>query len=204
MFHNSSNIAVVILAAGASKRMGTPKQLLNWGSETLISLAIQKALKLNTDEVVVILGANYELIQEEIKHFPITILNNKDWKLGLGKSIAFSVDYLLEKKTKMDGVLIKLVDQPFITVAYLNELILNFSTENKKIIATLYDNKKLGVPAIFDKTYFKKLFYLNDDYGAKNIMKENESVIKALIPPVKNVDLDSKEDYERFYKANFE
>ncbi len=200
---NSSNIAVVILAAGSSSRMGKPKQLLKWGSETLISHAIQKALKLNTDEVIVVLGANYELIREEIKHFPITILNNKDWKFGLGKSIAFSVDYLLGKETKIDGVLIKLVDQPFIAVAYLNELILNFSTENKKIIATLYDNKKLGVPAIFDKTYFKKLSYLNDDYGAKNMMKENKSEIKALIPSVKNVDLDSKEDYEKLLKANF-
>ena len=203
MINQTSNIAVIILAAGASKRMGKPKQLLRWGSDTLISLAIQKALKINTDEVIVVLGANHEIIREEIKHFPITILNNRDWKLGLGKSIAFSVNYLLEKKTKTNGVLIKLVDQPFITVDYLNELILNFSTKNKKIIATLYDNKKLGVPAIFDKTYFKELAYLNDDFGAKKLLKENESYVKALIPPVKNVDLDSKEDYEKLFRINF-
>lgn len=204
MSHKTSNIAVIILAAGASKRMETPKQLLNWGSETLISNAIQKALKLNTDEVIVVLGANYELIKDEIQDFPITILYNTDWELGLGKSIAYSVNYLLEKKSKIDGVLIKLVDQPFITVDYLNELILNFSTTNKQIIATLYDHKKVGVPAIFDKMYFKKLSHLNDDYGAKSIMRKNESSIKALPPPVKNVDLDFKEDYEKFYKENFD
>ena len=196
-------IAVVILAAGASKRMGTPKQLLNWGEESLISQTIKKALELKTQEIVVVLGANYKLIKSEIQHFPITILNNADWELGLGKSIAVSVNYLLKKTPIIDGVLIKLTDQPFITVEYLNELISNFSTKTHPIVATSYINKKVGVPAVFDKEYFEKLSYLDDDFGARDIIRANDSFIKVLTPPIKNVDLDSKEDYEKLYRENF-
>jgi len=199
----TSKIAVVILAAGASKRMGTPKQLLNWGEQSLISLAIKKALKLKTQEIIVVLGANYKRIKSEIEHFPITILNNTEWELGLGKSIATSVKYLLNKTPSVDGVLIKLVDQPFVTIAYLNALISNFSTNKNAIVATSYDNKKVGVPAIFDKIYFEKLSYLEDDFGARAIIRANESFINVLKPPVKNVDLDFKEDYEKLHKEKF-
>jgi len=95
-----SNIAVVILAAGASKRMHSPKQLLSWDKNTLIAHAIETALKLEVKEVIVVLGANYQFIEQEIKHYPITILNNKDWALGLGKSLACATIYLL-KQTKV-------------------------------------------------------------------------------------------------------
>jgi molybdenum cofactor cytidylyltransferase len=201
--NQSSNIAVVILAAGASKRMGSPKQLLNWGDETLITHAIQKALMLNSEEVIVVLGANYELIKQGIQHFPITILNNKEWKFGLGKSIACASNYLKNQKENSEGMLIMLVDQPFITTSYLQELISHFSVNKNQIIATSYQKENYGVPALFDNHYFEQLSKLNDDFGAKYILKDNEIFIKALIPPVNNVDLDNKEDYEKLHKANF-
>ena len=72
-----NKIAVVILAAGASKRMGEPKQLLKWGDNTLITHTIQTTLKLKTDTIYVVLGANFKLIKNSINHFPITILNNE-------------------------------------------------------------------------------------------------------------------------------
>lgn len=202
MANTASNIAVVILAAGASNRMGSPKQLLKWGSETLIIHAIQKAINLSTKEVIVILGANYEKIKEHIDNFPVTILNNPNWNLGLGNSIACASKYLSTQNNDLDGVMITLVDQPFITKEFLNKLIANFSPGKNQIIATAYENN-YGVPVLFDKSYFKKLIALNDDFGAKQVLKENESSIKALIPPVKNVDLDYKEDYESYYKTNF-
>lgn len=203
MSAQSLNIAVVILAAGASTRMGSPKQLLKWRDDSLIVHAIQTVLELNTAEVIVVLGANYELIKTEINRFPITILNNKDWELGLGKSIACSSTYLCNKNIKPDGVLITLADQPFVTKEYLQALISNFSINTNQIVATSYQNRRYGVPALFDKCYFEVLLKLKDDFGAKHILKENESFIRALIPTVKNVDLDSKDDYERLHKVNF-
>ena len=97
-----------------------------------------------------------------------------------------------------------MADQPFINSDYLNELVSSFAPHKNQIIASSYQNLKFGVPAIFDVFYFEQLLKLKDDFGARNILKENESFVKALKPPVKNVDLDFKEDYDRFYKENFE
>jgi molybdenum cofactor cytidylyltransferase len=198
-----SKIAVVVLAAGASKRMGKPKQLLQWDNETLISHTIRTALKLKTGHVYVVLGANFQLIEKTINHFPITILNNKNWERGLGASIGVASKYIQRQKPETDALLFVLADQPFITASYLNDIILSFSPNENQIIASAYENQKFGVPALFDSSYFKKLGLLKDDFGAKDVLKANESFVKVLIPPVKNVDLDSKEDYERLYKENF-
>jgi molybdenum cofactor cytidylyltransferase len=203
-----SKIAVVILAAGASRRIGKPKQLLKWGDETLITHTLKTALKLNTNNIYVVLGANFQIIQKTIQHFPVTILNNNNWEQGLGTSIAWASKYIQEQgqeqKLKVDALLFILADQPFITSDYLNELISSFSPQKKQIIASSYQNRKFGVPAIFDTYYLNQLSKLNDDFGARHILKVNESFVKALKPPVKNVDLDFKEDYERLHKKNFE
>lgn len=198
-----NKIALVILAAGASKRMGEPKQLLKWGNSTLITHTIQTALKLNSDTIYVVLGANFKLIKNSITHHPITILNNKNWEQGLGESIAFASKHIQKPLNKPEGILFVLADQPFITVSYLKSMISSFSKGEKQIIASSYHNRKFGVPALFDSCYLDDLSNLKGDFGARNFLQKNESFIKALIPPVKNVDLDFKEDYEKFYKENF-
>tara|TARA_R110002095_G_scaffold176779_1_gene154170 strand:- start:65 stop:670 length:606 start_codon:yes stop_codon:yes gene_type:complete len=200
----SNKIAVVVLAAGSSKRMGKPKQLLKWGNETLITHTIQTALKLNTHEFYVVLGANFQLIEKTINHFPITILNNENWEQGLGTSIACASKHILNQKLKIDAVLFILADQPFITSDYLNKIVSSFSPQKNQIVASSYQNRKFGVPALFDNYFLYSLCHLKDDFGAKYILKKNEIFVKALIPPVKNVDLDFKEDYERLYNENFE
>ena len=78
-----------------------------------------------------------------------------------------------------------------------------FQEGKQSIIATSYDDDKHGVPAIFDKIYFKELLQLNDDNGAKHLLKKYKYHIKVLIPPAKNVDLDFKKDYLKFYKTYF-
>lgn len=197
------NIPVIILAAGASSRMGVTKQLLKWGGDTLLTHTVQIALNLGDNEVIVVLGANYNAINKEIESFPLTVLNNKEWKQGLGKSIACGVDYIMQFNSEVDGVLIVLADQPLINTEYLNKLIQNFSPYKNQIIATSYKKGNCGVPVLFDKIYFKELSKLKDDKGAKYLLNQNESFVKTLVPPIKNVDLDSKEDYNTLYKTNF-
>ena len=200
MSTETSNITLVILAAGASSRMGSPKQLLPWGNGSLITHAVKNALKTKANEVIVVLGANYDTIFHEINHFPITVVFNEEWELGLGRSIASAIDYINEQLEKPNGVLITLADQPLISTHYLNELISNFKINSNQILATSYQGNKYGVPVLFDSCYFSQLSQLNDDFGAKLILDANKSSVKVFNPPVKNVDLDSKEDYEKFLK----
>lgn len=198
-----SKIAVLVLAAGSSSRMGQPKQLLNWGKSTLLGHTIETVLKLDAHEIVLVLGANFSSVQNEIKNYPVTILNNLDWAQGLGTSIASGVRYLLESSTQFDGVLIVLADQPFINSDYLKKMINGFNPDQKQILATAYDEVIQGVPVLFDAVYFEKLSKLKGDIGAKQFIKKHQSLVKTLVPPVKNVDLDTLEDYEKEYRLKF-
>ncbi|PKP39963.1 MAG: hypothetical protein CVT96_11180, partial [Bacteroidetes bacterium HGW-Bacteroidetes-13] len=84
----TNQIISVILAAGEAKRMGKTKQLLPWGKHTLIEHAIEQHLKSKVSEVYVVLGADAENIKNTIEKLPIQLLENPDWQLGLGSSIA--------------------------------------------------------------------------------------------------------------------
>lgn len=202
-FKQTLNIPIVILAAGASKRMGTIKQLLPWGGKTLLEHSIEMALKTNTNGVFVVLGANYATIKSKIDKLPVTIIKNKDWELGLGKSIACAAEHILNLKPEVDGVLICLADQPFIDAEFLNTLIQNMTLDTGQIIATSYKNDISGVPVLFDKVYFSELSKLKKDNGAKILLKKYEPLVKTFKPKSENIDLDYKEDYENLYKDQF-
>lgn len=194
----SFNTAIVILAAGASKRMGEPKQLLAWGNSTLIEYIIQKALKVEVNEVSVVLGANYNTINNKIKKYPINIINNIDWKAGLSSSISKAVShYSIE--SKIDALIFILADQPFITDDYLSRMLSNFTPNQNQIKATRYEDGKLGIPVLFDKFYFDELLCLNGDIGANHILQNNKNCVDVLEVSFSNVDIDSKEDYIKAY-----
>ena len=105
------NIQLLLVAAGASSRMGEPKQLLPWNNQTLIEHQLNNLLKTNTTTSVV-LGANAEKISSVIDSLPISIFTNPKWQNGMGNSISFGIQQLLEKDANIDGILISLIDQP--------------------------------------------------------------------------------------------
>ena len=203
MVKTTSNIVIVILAAGASRRMGSPKQLLPWGASTLLQHAIQTAQKTAASEIIVVLGANYSLVEEDIKDVSVTTLKNDNWAVGLGKSIACAASFVLKSKKHIDGVLFMLADQPLIESSYLDNLIAEYSVGGNQILTTSYTNGKRGVPTLFDKHYFKELTTLNDDDGAKSILKKYHSHVTILDAEIENLDIDSKEDYDLLYKQVF-
>ncbi|GAA3508095.1 NTP transferase domain-containing protein [Aquimarina addita] len=188
-------IAHFILAAGASSRMGTPKQLLPWFKDTLITYEISKSIQLKNVKTYVILGANYEIIDKEIKDFAVTIIYNNNWQLGMGTSIRCGVQYILKEDKKFDAILITLVDQPMIDLIHLNELLLKWSTRSQSIIATKMEKGK-GVPAIFPSSYFKDLLKLKNDYGARYLIKQYEDQVVSIAANAKTDDIDTIDQYK--------
>ncbi len=196
------NIAILIPAAGASRRLGSPKQLLKWGDSTLISHAIETAEELDQKEIVVVLGAHYDKIKPEIDDRSAQILKNEDWENGLGSSIAVGVEYLSKISETFDAVLVLLPDQPLIVPLYLKTMIEKFRVGENQIIATVYGSGKYGVPALFDEKYFEKLRGLTDDRGAQELIKQSAKFVTSLdINPLIS-DIDTEEDYNKIYKAN--
>ncbi|MEJ2112437.1 MAG: nucleotidyltransferase family protein [Flavobacteriaceae bacterium] len=198
---NKLNIAILILAAGESKRMGTPKQLLKWKNTTLLSNSIEVTKDISPN-IVVVLGANFEKINASINHYPIHILKNKSWKKGLGNSIAFGINHIKESHPNAEAVLILLGDQPLITSVYLNLMISEFIKEKNLIIASSYKDGKKGVPVLFDNFYFKELAQLSNDQGAKLLIKKYDDKVVSLNAEAMVSDIDSIEDYNNLYRAN--
>nr|WP_299222834.1 nucleotidyltransferase family protein [uncultured Aquimarina sp.] len=182
------------MAAGSSSRLGSPKQLLPWKKTSLIAYEVEKSLQLKKLTTFVVLGANFEIIQKEIKHFPVEILYNKNWKLGMGASISFGMQQILKDEENFDAVLITLADQPLIDEVHLHSLISKFNKNQDAIIATSMKDR-IGVPAIFSKRYFKELLALNEDYGARQIIKKYEDHIITIDGKDKTDDIDTKEQY---------
>ncbi len=193
------NIAIVILAAGASSRMGQAKQLLPWQDTTLLGNAIRNAKASHTNSVTVVLGANAEAIRNEISESQIAIVENLGWASGLGSSIACGTNFLIRKKNKPNGILVMLADQPLIDAAYLNAMMAAFNPQQEMIIATAYQDRA-GVPALFSKDYYKKLTKLDDDFGAKKIIDGDKKKVSILDLGQITVDIDTKSDYKKLNK----
>ncbi|GGZ92580.1 nucleotidyltransferase family protein [Algibacter mikhailovii] len=200
MTKHSSNIAVVILAAGASSRMGKPKQLLDWGGSTLLRHAIKTIKEVKVADIVVVLGAHSETVAHSIQDDSISAIVNSNWHMGLGSSIACAVSHILESKQNMEGVLFVLADQPFVTPIYIENMLARFKNGEAMIIGTSYDNNKMGVPALFDSSYFSELALLNGDNGAKDVLIKQKEKLILLNPGFENIDIDTKEDYRRVLK----
>jgi len=195
-------IAILILAAGNSSRMGEPKQLLPWKNTSLLNHAINTAVLLDNSKTFVVLGANYERITSKIQRDDISIIYNANWELGLGSSIAFGVRSIMTTDHKFDGVLIMLSDQPLIDFNYLEMLRSSFKPGTNQIIASTYETKKLGVPALFDTCYFEELSELSQDKGAKKVFSYHIENVTSFEARLLISDIDTMEDYKTLYSSN--
>lgn len=189
-------IAILLLAAGASSRMGTIKQLLPWKGTVLINHMVKVASSSIASEVVVVLGANAGEISQVLDRKPdVNIIENKSWTSGLGKSISSGMEFLMEKQPGISAVLVMLCDQPLIETGYLDRMINSFHDGKGKIIATAYGRHN-GVPALFSSYFFQELLSLKNDFGARELLKNHEGDIYGLSAGNSLLDIDTRQDYE--------
>ncbi|MEM9001624.1 MAG: nucleotidyltransferase family protein [Bacteroidota bacterium] len=188
-----SKIVALILAAGASTRMPEQcKQLLPWKETTLLGNAIKEAHK-TTRSVYVVLGANAQKIKATIPS-DTQILVNQNWQRGIGSSIAFGASHIMQNNTHISGLLIMLADQPLIDAEYLKTIVTDFERAKARIVATAY-GKKSGVPAIFHHLLLQELSQLENDFGAKNIIKDHQQQTLIISANGKEIDIDTPKTY---------
>ncbi|MFT4780719.1 MAG: molybdenum cofactor cytidylyltransferase [Flavobacteriales bacterium] len=191
------NIALVILSAGSSTRMGTAKQLLPVGDTTLLGVSIESALKSNSNKVFCVLGAHAKTIYNSISQYDIETIPNDKHEEGLSSSIVEGINYIEDKH--FDAVLIMLGDQPKVDYNYLNMLVTSFEKNPTKISASKYLNNT-GVPAIFPKLFFKQLQQLRGDKGAKDFLNAYKTQVIS-INSEKLIDIDTQEEYQNFLNS---
>jgi molybdenum cofactor cytidylyltransferase len=188
-----SSIAIIILAAGASTRMGRPKQLLEYKGRSLIQHAVEVATASVCHPIIVVLGANAELIKPEIVASLETI-ENPFWHQGISTSIRMGIETLNKRDSKAEAAILMLCDQPFVSPSLIERLIEVYRTTSAPIVASEYE-RVLGVPALFDRTLFPQLTQLNSDAGARQIIKKFVKQVARVPFPQGIIDIDTPQDY---------
>ncbi|MEH1868141.1 MAG: nucleotidyltransferase family protein [Nostoc sp.] len=191
-----SDVGLIILAAGASVRMGTPKQLLRYGEQSLIGHVVDVANASVCHPIIVVLGAYSELIKPEIKSEQVHIVENPLCGEGISSSIRVGIESLNIIKKEAKAVVLMVCDQPFISPQLINKLVEVHETTLKPIVASQYANT-LGVPALFNRTLFAKLTALSGTDGARQVIKKYLGEVLAIPFPEGGFDLDTPDDYEQ-------
>jgi molybdenum cofactor cytidylyltransferase len=189
---------IIILAAGSSSRLGTPKQNLIYKDETLLQRAIKAAQSTGCYPIIIVLGANFKAINPTIEDLPVSIVYNADWQEGMSSSIRFGISELQKNQAKIDSVILMLCDQPFVNTELLHQLIL--SATKRSVVACAY-NSGIGPPTFFDSYYFPELLLLKGNEGAKKLILKHEAHITTIPFPLGNIDIDTLDDFEQLKKT---
>jgi molybdenum cofactor cytidylyltransferase len=184
------------MAAGSSQRMGTPKQLLQWGDKSLVQHQLD-VLKKTQIPLTLVVGAHAENILRSFKIEKPTFIENQNWKDGLGSSIAFSTKVIRQNIPDLEGLLIVLVDQPLVEASHYLQMIEAFQPGEKQIIVSLSKTGYWSVPVLFDVYYLSELEKLKGDQGAMKIIREHETKVKLLPCETSLEDMDTSEAYKK-------
>ena len=184
---------VVILAAGQSSRLGNPKQLLQFNGKSLLQHCVEEALETHLP-VIVIVGANSQLIKNELKNLNITIEENKRWHEGMSTSIQCGILAARNLKNEIDGIIFLVSDQPFVSATLLENLLRVQNASGLPIAASGYAGT-IGTPVLFHKIFFDELMKLQGDAGARKLIDKYKDQATVVSFPQGVIDIDTVEDY---------
>jgi molybdenum cofactor cytidylyltransferase len=190
-------IVAVVLSAGESSRMGRPKALLPIDGQTFIERIVAALKQAKVGKIIVILGHNARELQSKISHLPVEILINTDYKLGQLSSLQLAVRNL-QPDLACDGMLVHLVDHPYLAPALVEEMIRRFYETNKRIIVPRYHGKR-GHPVIFSNALFSELLSAPVAEGAKAVVNAHRDETLEIDTQEEGiaVDIDTPELYQQ-------
>lgn len=187
--------ALLLLAAGGSRRMGEPKQLLSIRGEPLIRIAARVALTARLHPSIVVLGAHAPRIREHLEDLPLESIENAQWHEGMASSLRLGVAAIVARAPETRGLIVMLADQPRLTTAHLEALLDTQTASGRSIVASDYGDH-LGPPAYFGAEHFPALLALRGDIGARALLQAFDA-----LPVVAHgdaaIDLDTPADHAR-------
>ena len=185
-----NHVHVVVLAAGASTRFGSTKQLVRVNGRPLMHTVVSRAVELAGHSVTVVLGAHAGELAPLLKHTPAAVTVNRNWSEGIASSIR---EGLAHTPATADAVLFLLADQAAVTTEDLRRL-MGAWRRNPTGIAVAQYAGNMGVPAIFPRWCFRELNELRGDRGAQPLMQRHTDRLVRLPMPSAELDIDRPED----------
>lgn len=185
-------VALLLLAAGASTRMGQPKQLLPYHGRTLLRHAAEIAVASGCAPIVLVTGSVHEALIGEVSDLPIQAVRNENWESGMASSIQTGL--LAVAPSQFRAVLIMLTDQPLVTPELLRQLAVRQHQTQAPIVATAYGDI-LGVPAVFNRAMLPALLKLQGAQGAARLIASLGPAVGQVVFPAGLLDVDTPEQY---------
>lgn len=185
---------IIILAAGNSSRLGSPKQLLHYEGKGLLERMVDHASQDPDHSVLVVLGAFGKEMADQFPGNNVRTVNNTEWQQGMGGSIKIGMETLMKSCPDLEQCILAVCDQPYVTSQVFENLKSTAENTGKGIIATGYA-ETWGVPVLFNKTYFKTLLALNGQEGAKHIIRQHLRDMAVFPFEPARIDIDTREDY---------
>lgn len=182
--------ALLILAAGESRRLGTPKQLLRVEGRSLLRRAAEEACASAAEDVIAVLGSGAPRMREELRGLRVRTVDNGAWREGIASSIRTGLGAVAPGA---DCVLIAVCDQPRLARAHIDALIAAADAAPGRAVASFYGGAP-GVPACFPRALFGDLLALTGDTGAKRVLEAQGEHLVTVDWPAGILDIDSARD----------
>ena len=183
-------VSAVLLAAGASTRMGTQKLLLPFGGEPLVRRAVRQICDTGFDDVLVVLGSEHEAVLAALHGLAVRHVINMQFASGMGSSFRTAVDHLPDSAAAMFA----LADQPFVTTHEYRTVLDAYRQHTPAIVSVRY-GEVMAPPHLFQREFFPELAQLQ--HGARPVLQRHlERTMVLQFPPDLLVDIDTPEDYE--------
>jgi molybdenum cofactor cytidylyltransferase len=198
-------IVAVILSAGESSRMGRPKALLPIDGVRFVEKIVSALKSTDVGNIIVVLGHNAEEMRQKISDLPVTILINHDYKQGQLSSLQVAISHLESSSegSPVDGILVHLVDHPYISTTLVDLMIKRFYETKKLMVVPRFQGRR-GHPVIFARALFSELLAAGPDQGAKPVVHAHRDDTLEIDTGDEGVliDIDTPEEYRLRVKGN--
>jgi molybdenum cofactor cytidylyltransferase len=195
-------VSAIILSAGASGRMGSPKALLKIGKKTFLQHIIEILTNQSIKQIHVVLGADADEIKPSIAGLSVNVIVNYQWQNGQLSSLIAGLDAIHE--TQATGVLVWPVDHPIVSGIVINEMINAFENHPDTIIIPKYDERR-GHPVIFPQSIFNDLRSAPLNEGARSVVRGNEDMVYEVDTGEEGIliNIDTPEYYEKYVVGTY-
>ena len=191
-------IAGIILSGGESSRMGFPKALLPVEGQLFIERIVSAFQTSRVHRIIVVLGHHAVEIKPKIQDLPVTVVINEDYRKGQLSSLITAIRFLEAEDggQPIDGLMVHLVDHPFLSAVLVDEMIERFYQSNKLIVVPSYRGKR-GHPVLFSKGLFSELLDTPLEQGAKPVVHGHRNETLEIVTEEKGIllDIDTPEEY---------
>jgi molybdenum cofactor cytidylyltransferase len=189
-------IAGLILAAGESSRMGTPKATLAYRGRTFVELIVQTLSEAGIERIVVVLGHQAEDIQRQVKIEAAQVVINPDYRSGQTSSLQVGLRSLVADD--LEAILLCLVDHPAVAAETVRNIVTTFRQSGAPVVIPTYQGRR-GHPVLIGRQVFGELLGLARDAGADSVVRRYRPATRFVEVEDQGIvmDVDDPESYRR-------